>query len=203
MEHKPIELGYSYDALEPFIDSKTMQIHYEKHHAGYANKLNTALVGHEELQAKSVVELLKNLNAVSEEIREAVKNNAGGVENHNLFFSILKKDVLFNPGSDIGREIISKFNSFEDFKNEFTKAATTLFGSGWAWLVLDGNELKIIQTKDQDSPINRNMAPLLGLDVWEHAYYLKHQNRRAEYVDAFWNVINWKKVNELFLQAKS
>ena len=202
MAHELMQLPFEYDALEPYIDKETMEIHYSKHHQGYVNKLNAALEGHEELQAKTVDELLKDLNSISEEIRPAVINNGGGVSNHNFFWSILKADSTFNPESKIGKAIIEKFETMQNFKELFSKAAATVFGSGWTWLVLNSNELEIVQTKNQDSPISQNMIPILGLDVWEHAYYLKYQNKRPDYIEGFFNVINWEKVNEIYTQAK-
>jgi Fe-Mn family superoxide dismutase len=194
------ELGYSFDALEPFIDARTMEIHYTKHHQGYVDKLNKAVSSHPEFADKSPEELLMNLNSIPEDIRTAVRNNGGGHVNHSFFWPILKKGV--SPAGEIIQEINLKWGSFDKFKEEFSNAAATLFGSGWAWLVINNGRLEIIQTRNQDSPISQGMIPILGVDVWEHAYYLKYQNRRAEYIDAFWNVINWKKVNENFLKAR-
>ncbi len=195
------KLLYSYDSLEPYIDKETMEIHYTKHHQSYVNKLNKALEGHEELQGKSAEELLKNLKGVSEEIRIAVKNNAGGHLNHSFFWTILKKDV--QPSGEIFEAIKKDFESYENFKEQFKQASVTQFGSGWAWLVLNpqGNKLEILKTRDHENPITENKIPLLVIDVWEHAYYLKYQNRRPEYIDAFLNIINWEKVNENFLKA--
>lgn len=195
------KLSYSYDSLEPYIDKETMEIHYTKHHQSYIDKLNQALERHEELQGKSAEELLKNLEGVSEEIRTAVKNNAGGHLNHSFFWAILKKDI--QPSGDILEAIKKDFGSYENFKEQFKQAAVTQFGSGWAWLVLNpaNNKLEITKTRDHENPITKNEIPLLVIDVWEHAYYLKYQNRRPEYVDAFINVINWEKVNENYLKA--
>lgn len=199
-EHKLPELGYEYDALEPHIDEQTMKIHHSKHHQGYVDKLNTALEGYDELKEKDVEELLKDLDTIPEEIRKAVINTGGGHANHSFFWQVLKKDVTF--GGEIAEAINQKFGSFEKFKEEFTKAATTLFGSGWAWLVLNKGELEIINTLNQDSPLSNGKVPLLCIDVWEHAYYLKYQNKKAEYVEAFFNIINWDRVNEHFVNAK-
>ncbi len=200
MKYELMKLTFSYDALEPFIDAKTMEVHYSKHHQGYVNKLNKALEGHEELQKKSPEELVSALNSLPNEIRTAVKNNGGGVANHNFFWTILKKDIEFK--GEIAEKIKEKFGSYENFKKKFSDSAGTLFGSGWTWLVLNKGELEIIQTPNQESPLTAGMFPLLVLDVWEHAYYLKYQNKRPEYIEAFFNVINWNKVNEHYLKAK-
>ena len=202
MKHELIKVDFESDSLEPHMDKETVEIHYFKHHKGYVDKLNTALEKHEELQSKTVEELLKDLESISEEIRQAIINNAGGVYNHNFFWSILKKDVQFNPESEIGKAIIGKFQTFENFKQEFTNSATTIFGSGWAWLVLNNNELEIVQTSNQDSVISKNMIPLITIDVWEHSYYLKYKNLRPDYIEAFFNIVDWEKVNELFIQNK-
>ena len=195
------ELGYSYDALEPYIDKETMQIHHDKHHKTYVDKLNKALEGHEEIQAKDVEYLLKNLDSVSEEIRTAVKNNAGGHLNHSFFWTVLKKNV--QPGGEVLKAIITDFGSYDNFLQEFKHAAVNQFGSGWVWLVLNPNtnKLEIAQTRDHETPITDGKIPLLVVDVWEHAYYLKYQNRRPDYVDAFINVINWEQVNKNFLEV--
>lgn len=201
MAHELPALPYNYDALEPYIDKETMEIHHDKHHKTYVNKLNKALEGHEEIQAKDVEYLLKNLDSVSEEIRTAVKNNAGGHLNHSFFWTVLKKDV--QPSGEVLKAIITDFGSYDNFLQEFKNAAVTQFGSGWAWLVLNpnGNKLEIAQTRDHETPITDNKIPLLVVDVWEHAYYLKYQNRRPDYVDAFINVINWDQVNKNLLEA--
>lgn len=188
------KLSYAYDALEPFIDKQTMEIHHSKHHKTYVDKLNAALEGNEELKKKSVEELLKNLSTVPEAIRNAVRNHGGGHYNHSLFWLLLKKDVPFE--GEIANAINSKFGSFEKFKEQFANSATAVFGSGWTWLVLNGKELEIVSSPNQDSPLSTGKIPLLGIDVWEHAYYLKFQNRRAEYIEAFFKVINWKQVDE-------
>lgn len=202
MTHELPELGYNYDALEPYIDARTMEIHYGKHHAGYVKKLNTALEGHANLQGKDVEELISDLDSVPESIRTAVRNNGGGHANHSFFWPILKKDVSFDAESGIGKAIIEKFESFEKFKEKFTEASKTRFGSGWGWLVLNKDgELEIISTANQDSPISQGKKPILGVDVWEHAYYLKYQNKRPDYIEAFFKVINWDKVNENFTKA--
>ena len=202
MVHELPKLSYEYDALEPYIDKETMEIHHSKHHQTYVDKLNKALEGHEEIQAKDAEYLLKNLDSVSEEIRTAVKNNAGGHLNHSFFWTVLKKDV--QPSGEVLKAIITDFGSYDNFLQEFKQAAVTQFGSGWAWLVLNPNtnKLEVVQTKDHETPITDNKIPLLVVDVWEHAYYLKYQNRRPDYVDAFINVINWEQVNKNFLEAR-
>lgn len=194
------ELGYSYDALEPFIDRRTMEIHYTKHHQGYVDKLNKALEAYPKLSSKTPEELLKSLDSIPEDIRTAVRNNGGGHVNHSFFWPTLKKGV--QPKGEVVESIKSKFGSIEIFKEKFKDAATTVFGSGWAWLVLNKGQLEIVKTSKQDNPISQGMIPVLGLDVWEHAYYLKYQNRRPEYVDAFFSIINWKKINENYLKSK-
>lgn len=194
-------LHYEYNSLEPYIDETTMKIHHDKHHQIYTDKLNDAIKNHQELQKKKVEELLENINSIPGEIKQAVINYGGGYLNHSFFWEILKKDV--KPSKEIEKELISKFGSFDSFKEHFTKSATNLFGSGWTWLVFnEKKELEIIQTKNQDSPLSIGMTPLLTIDIWEHAYYLKYQNKRAEYIENFFHVINWDKVNELFVKAK-
>ena len=194
-------LGYDYDALEPYIDKETMQIHHDLHHKAYVDKLNDALEGHEELQGKEVEELLKNLDAISDKIRTAVKNNGGGHLNHSFFWTVMKKDI--QPSGEILEAINRDFESYDNFLEQFKQAAVTQFGSGWAWLILNPttNKLEITKTKDHETPITDNKIPLLVVDVWEHAYYLKYQNRRPEYVDAFIKIINWEQVNKNFLDA--
>ena len=198
--HKLEPLPYSYDSLEPYIDLKTMEIHHDKHHQTYVDKLNAALEKYPELQKKKVNELLENLNKIPEEIRNAVRNNGGGHANHSFFWPLLKKDVKFE--GKIADAINKRFGSFEKFKEEFSNAAVNRFGSGWVWLVLDKDKLEIVSSANQDSPLSEGKIPLLTLDVWEHAYYLKYQNRRAEYIGAFFNIINWKRVNENFVNIK-
>lgn len=199
MKHVLPPLPYAYNALEPFIDEKTMNIHHTKHHQTYVDKLNAALEGHNELADLPVEALLKNLDQVPEKIRTAVRNHGGGHANHSFFWPLLKKDVPYEGG--IREHIDSGFGSFEAFRKEFTTKASLLFGSGWTWLVTDGGKLEIITTPNQDSPVSLGKKPLLGLDVWEHAYYLKYQNRRPEYIEAFFNVINWEKVNEQLISG--
>src|SRR4030067_969437 len=197
MKHVLPELGYDYNALEPFIDEQTMRVHHTKHHQTYVDKLYEALEGHKDLQEKSVEELIKGLNKIPEDIRMAIRNHGGGHLNHSFFWPLLKKGE--KPSGEIAKEIDKAFGSFEGFKKEFTKAAIGRFGSGWAWLVMNKGKLEIMSTANQDSPLSEGKTPLLTIDVWEHAYYLKYVNRRAEYVENFFNVINWKKVNENFL----
>jgi superoxide dismutase, Fe-Mn family len=192
-----VNLEYSYDVLEPWIDAKTMEIHHSKHHQGYVDKFNKAIEG-TELEAFSVEEILKDVSKIPEEIKSAVINNGGGVFNHNFFWKILGPNSDNIPDGKIADAIEDKFDSFEEFKKQFSEAGLTQFGSGWVWLVVDNGELGIVKTSNQDSPISQGKTPILCLDVWEHAYYLKYQNKRQEYIDAFWNVINWNKVNEIY-----
>lgn len=188
------ELGYGYDALEPHIDAKTMEIHYTKHHNTYVTKLNEAIEKHSDLEGKTLEELLANLNNLPEDIKVAVRNNGGGHHNHSLFWLSMKPGGANQPSGKLAEAIDSTFGSFDDFKAKMTEAATTRFGSGWAWLVDSGGELEVYSTANQDSPITENKKPLLGLDVWEHAYYLKYQNLRPDYIAAWWNVVNWDEV---------
>ncbi len=194
-------LGYAYDALEPHIDTKTMEIHHTKHHQAYVNNANAALEG-VNIGDKSVEALLADLSAVPADKKQAVINNAGGHANHSLFWNLLTPGGAKAPKGDVAKAIDSTFSNFDKFKEEFAKAATTRFGSGWAWLVQDKGAIKIISTANQDSPIMSGQCPILGLDVWEHAYYLKYQNRRPDYIAAFWNAVNWDKVATHFAQAK-
>ncbi len=189
------DLPYAHDALEPHIDTRTMQIHHGKHHQGYTNKLNAALEGHEDLQGKSVEDILRDIDAVPEAIRGAVRNNGGGYANHSLFWSVMAPDGGGDPSGDLADAIDEAFGSLEAFKTQFAAAAGGRFGSGWAWLVVDGDgTLKVYSTANQDSPYMQGHTPILGLDVWEHAYYLNYQNRRPDYVSAWWNVVNWDQV---------
>jgi Fe-Mn family superoxide dismutase len=187
-------LPYAYDALEPYIDTQTMQIHHDKHHAAYITNLNAALEKHPELSGKSLEALLMDLNAVPEDIRTAVRNHGGGAWNHDLFWQVMAPKAGGEPQGALAKAIGSAFTSFANFKTEFEKSAMGRFGSGWAWLVKKGSGLAVVSTSNQDAPISDGMVPLLGLDVWEHAYYLKYQNRRAEYVTNWWNVVNWPEV---------
>jgi len=200
MGHILPELPYGYAALEPHIDAKTMEIHHTKHHQAYIDKLNAALEKHPELNGKSVEELLKNLSTIPEDVRMAVRNHGGGHANHSLFWLVMGP----NGGRPLGRladEIENQWGSFEKFKETFTAAALGQFGSGWAWLATDGKKLEIMATANQDSPLSQGKVPLLGIDVWEHAYYLRYQNKRADYVTAWWNVVNWDEVSRRFEQA--
>jgi superoxide dismutase, Fe-Mn family len=196
------QLPYAYDALEPHIDKETMNIHHTKHHNAYVTNLNNAIQGNAELESKSVEEIVANLDAVPEAIRTAVRNNGGGHANHSLFWQVLSPNGGGAPSGEIADAITKKFGSFESFKEEFNKAATTRFGSGWAWLVVNNGELEITSTPNQDSPLSDGKTPVLGLDVWEHAYYLKYQNRRPEYITSFWNVVNWDEVTKRYNAAK-
>jgi Fe-Mn family superoxide dismutase len=200
MAHTLPELGYPYDALEPYIDARTMEIHHRKHHGAYVTKLNAALENHPELQKLSIEQLIADLNQVPEQIRTAVRNNGGGHLNHTYFWRWLKKDVPFQ--GEIAEVINSTFGSRENFQEKFLAAALGRFGSGWAWLVVNNGALEITSTPNQDSPLTEGKTPVLGLDVWEHAYYLKYQNRRQEYIEAFFNIINWDEVNRLYVQTK-
>jgi superoxide dismutase, Fe-Mn family len=184
-------LPYAYDALEPFIDTTTMQIHHDKHHAAYVNNLNAALEKHPELSGKTLEVLLSDLNAVPEDIRTAVRNHGGGTWNHNLFWEILGPKAGGEPKGDFAKAIDAAFGNFTNFKAEFEKSATGRFGSGWAWLAKKGNGLVVLSTANQDNPMSDGLTPVLTLDVWEHAYYLKYQNRRPEYITNWWNVVNW------------
>lgn len=184
-------LPYDYSALEPMIDTETMHIHHDKHHAAYVTNLNKAVAETPELATKSVGDLLKNLDAVPEKVRNAVRNNGGGHYNHSLFWKMMKPNGGGNPTGDLAKAIDSSFGSLSTFKEGFGKAALSQFGSGWAWLVFDNGALKIEPSPNQDTPLSTGKIPLLGIDVWEHAYYLKHQNKRADYINAWWNVVNW------------
>jgi superoxide dismutase, Fe-Mn family len=196
-------LPYDYGALEPHIDAKTMEIHHGKHHGTYVNNLNAALKDHPEHQGKTIEALISDLNALPDAIRAAVRNNGGGHANHSLFWQIMKPSGGGEPTGAIAQAITSELGGFAAFKEAFTKAGTTRFGSGWAWLVLGNNgKLGITSTPNQDSPIMDGLTPILGLDVWEHAYYLKYQNRRPEYIAAWWNTVNWDEVNRRYQAAK-
>ena len=196
------ELEYAYDALEPHIDARTMEIHHTKHHQAYINNANAALEGHS-MASKFVEEVLQNLDAVPADKKQAIINNAGGHANHSLFWTVLAPNAGGSPTGDLAAAIDSTFGSFDAFKEKFAAAAATRFGSGWAWLVVnkDGG-LEVTSTANQDSPLMIGQTPILGLDVWEHAYYLNYQNRRPDYVKSFWNVVNWSKVAEYYTSAK-
>lgn len=192
-------LPYSFDALEPYIDARTMKIHHDKHHAAYVEKLNLTLNDYPDLNRKPIEELLKDLRNVPEEVRLAVRNFGGGYYNHSFFWKVMGMEGGKEPGGKLAEEIDKKFGEFSSFKEEFTKAAVALFGSGWVWLVVDKvGELAIVTTPNQDCPISQGQNPILTLDLWEHAYYLNYQNRRPEYVNAWWNIINWREVENLF-----
>lgn len=198
------QLPYAYNAVEPYIDEQTMQIHHDKHHQAYVDKLNAALEGHEELAQKSVEDLLREFDAVPEAIKGAVRNHGGGHANHSLFWSIMGPQSETAPTGGLGDAVTEAFGSFDAFKEKFAAAAAGQFGSGWAWLVVTADKkLSVYALPNQDSPLMQGDTPILGLDVWEHAYYLKYQNRRPEYVDAFWNVVNWSEVERRYSEAIS
>ena len=189
------DLPYAFDALEPHIDARTMEIHHDKHHAGYTKKLNDALEGHEDLQGKSIEDLLRGIDGVPGDIRETVRNNGGGYANHALFWRTMGADAGGEPDGALGDAIADVFGSVGALKAELASAATGRFGSGWAWLVANGSgPLEVYSTPNQDSPYMKGHTPILGIDVWEHAYYLKYQNRRPDYVDAWWHVVDWAAV---------
>jgi Fe-Mn family superoxide dismutase len=201
MPHELPALPYGYDALEPHIDARTMEIHHTKHHQGYVTKLNGALEGHADLQRKSIEQLIADMSAVPDAISKAVRNNGGGHANHSLFWQVMGPRGGGQPGGQLAEAINGTFGDFDTFKTQFSDAAATRFGSGWAWLVVDGGKLAVESTANQDSPLMEGKTPILGLDVWEHAYYLKYQNRRPEYVSAWWNVINWDEVAKRLAEA--
>jgi Fe-Mn family superoxide dismutase len=192
------KLPYAVDALEPYIDAQTMSIHHTKHHQAYITNLNAAIEKHPELAGKSLEDLLSDLNAVPEDIRVVVRNHGGGTWNHNMFWEIMGPKMGGAPSVALTQAIESAFGSFDAFKSEFEKAANTRFGSGWAWLVKKGDGLAVVSTANQDNPLSEGMTPVLGIDVWEHAYYLKYQNRRPEYVSNWWNIVNWETVAERY-----
>ncbi|KIL46002.1 superoxide dismutase [Jeotgalibacillus campisalis] len=196
------ELPYSYDALEPHFDKETMNIHHTKHHNTYVTKLNDALEGHSDIQAKTIDELMIDLNTVPESVKTAVRNNGGGHANHSFFWKILSPNGGGEPSGQLASAINEKFGSFEKFKEEFAAAGAGRFGSGWAWLVVNNGQLEITSTPNQDSPLTEGKTPIVGLDVWEHAYYLKYQNKRPDYINAFWNVVDWNAVEKLYVAAK-
>jgi Fe-Mn family superoxide dismutase len=200
MAYSVPDLPYAYDALEPHIDEATMKVHHDKHHQAYVDKANAALEG-TEWADKDVEEVLKSLSSLPDDKQAPVRNNAGGHYNHSLFWQMLSPDGGGEPGGELGSAIAEKFGSFDDFKSEFKAAGIGQFGSGWAWLVHDGSGLAVAKTPNQDSPISSGQTPLLGCDVWEHAYYLKYQNKRPDYIDAFWNVVNWDYVAQRLADA--
>jgi Fe-Mn family superoxide dismutase len=204
MTYKLPKLTYDYKALEPFIDAKTMEIHHNKHHAGYVNKLNAALADYPKYGKKRVEKLVRDLNKLPASIRTSVRNNGGGHANHSLFWKIMAPVSLGGgkmPDGKLMEAIEKQYTSFNNLKEKMTNAALGRFGSGWAWLTVDKNKLKIESTANQDSPLTAGRVPILGIDVWEHAYYLKYQNKRADYVNAFWNIVNWKQVEKNFSKA--
>jgi Fe-Mn family superoxide dismutase len=199
MTHKLPDLPYDYSALEPHIDTRTMAVHHDKHHAAYVSNLNKALEGYPDLQEMEAVDLLMDLEAVPEEIRTAVRNNAGGHVNHSLFWLSMGPNHTSEPGGNLSAAINETFGSFDGFKEQYSKAGATLFGSGWAWLCVDSEGSLLIKAlPNQDSPISLGLTPILGLDVWEHAYYLKYENRRADYIAAWWNVVDWAHVQAVY-----
>lgn len=197
-------LPYPYNALEPYIDKETMQFHHDKHHAAYVNNLNNALAQYPELQQNSVEELVRGIELLPEDIRTTVRNNGGGDLNHTLFWQIMSPDGGGQPKGEIAGAINQKFGNFDAFQTAFEEAGAKVFGSGWVWLVVNrAGELAIITTPNQDSPLMKGLRPILGSDVWEHAYYLKYRNQRGEYLKQWWNVVNWEEVNRRYLQAKA
>ena len=202
MTYQLPKLPYGYDALEPYIDVETMHLHHEKHHNTYVTNLNAAIEKHPELGSKSIEELIADIDALPEDIRTAVRNNGGGHANHTFFWEIMAPKAGGEPVGELKTAIDEALGSFTDFKAKFKAAATTRFGSGWAWLVVKDGKLEITSTPNQDSPLMEGLTPILGLDVWEHAYYLNYQNRRPDYIEAFFAVINWDKVAERFASAK-
>ena len=200
MPHELQALQYDYDSLEPEIDQATMQIHHTKHHQTYVDKLNKALENYPEIRDIPIQDLIRNIENISQEIRPAIQNNGGGHLNHSFFWQILKKDI--EPFGEILTEIKNRFGSFENFKTEFITKSNSVFGSGWTWLVLNNNELEIVNTTGHNNPISQGMIPLLVIDLWEHAYYLKYQNKKNEYIENFFNIINWQRVNEIFVRNK-
>ena len=195
------QLDYAYDALEPHIDARTMEIHHTKHHNTYVTNVNNALEG-KDVEYTSLEDLLQKIDSLPADIQTAVRNNGGGHWNHSFFWKLLKKNENGQPTGELAAAIDEAFGSFDAFKEEFTKAATTRFGSGWAWLVVKNGKLEVTSTPNQDSPIMEGVQPILGLDVWEHAYYLNYQNRRPDYINAFFNVIDWDYVGTLYADAK-
>ena len=196
MTYQLPDLPYDYSALEPHIDARTMEIHHTKHHKTYVDKLNAAVEGHDDLQYDNVDDLLKNFDKVPADIQGAVRNHGGGHSNHSLFWTIMGPDGGGEPSGTVASAIDDSFGSFKEFQDKFTTAATAHFGSGWAWLVSDGGKLDVISLPNQDSPLMTGKTPILGLDVWEHAYYLKYQNKRPDYIEAWWNTINWSGVEQ-------
>lgn len=202
MAYELAPLPYDYAALEPFIDTETMKIHHDKHHQAYVNNLNAALANHPELAAKPVDDLIRGLASVPEEIRTAVRNNGGGHANHSMFWTIMGPGQSGVPSGSVAEAIHGTFGGFDAFKEKFGAAGAARFGSGWAWLLKSGRSLEIVSTANQDSPLMEGKSIVMGLDVWEHAYYLKYQNRRPEYIGAWWNVANWQEIEKRFQALK-
>jgi Fe-Mn family superoxide dismutase len=200
--HTLPDLPYAFDALEPHIDAKTMEIHHDKHHATYVSKLNDALKDHPDLQSKSVEDLLREIQSVPESIRTAVRNHGGGHANHSLFWTVMGPGGGGRPSGELADAVDDAFGGFDDFKKQLTETAGGVFGSGWGWLVADGGKLRVVARPNQDSPLADGLTPILGVDVWEHAYYLKYQNRRPDYLEAWWRVVDWEAVAERFQSAR-
>ena len=203
MAHQVPSLPYPFDALEPHIDARTMEIHHDKHHQAYVDNLNKALEKHPNLQSKDIEELLRDIKSVPEDIRTAVRNNGGGHANHSLFWPIMSSEGGGEPEGELAEAMEKAFGSFDDFKKKFADAGKGRFGSGWAWITVESSGgLRLEDTPNQDSPLMEGRTPILGLDVWEHAYYLKYQNRRPEYIEAWWNVVNWEEVAKRYADAR-
>jgi Fe-Mn family superoxide dismutase len=203
MAYEQMPLPYAFDALEPYIDAQTMELHHGKHHATYVANTNKALEGHPDLAAKSIEALVTDLKSVPDSIATAIRNNAGAVVNHNMFWEIMAPASGQEPTDELAEALRSKFGGVDAFKEQFSKAGLGRFGSGWVWLILDGGGLSIVSTPNQDNPLSDGKTPILGLDVWEHAYYLKYQNRRPKYIEAWWNVVNWKEVARRFKEGRA
>lgn len=203
MAHELPPLPYDYAALEPVIDTATMKLHHDMHHAAYVKNLNAALEKHPNLQSKTVEALIKDLNSIPEDIRGAVRNNGGGHVNHSMFWKIMKPGGGGEPTGAVADAIKKAFGNFNDLKTKFNDAGAKQFGSGWAWVAAKGGDLQVLSTPNQDNPMSQGLSPIFGNDVWEHAYYLKYNNRRPEYLTAWWNVINWDEVNKRYEAAKS
>lgn len=202
MTYSVPELPYAYDALEPHIDVETMHLHHDKHHNAYVTNLNAAIEKYPELGEQPIETLISDLNAIPEDIRTAVRNNGGGHANHTFFWEIMAPNAGGEPTGELKAAIDATFGSFDEFKAQFKAAAASRFGSGWAWLVVNDGKLEVVSTANQDSPLSEGKTPVIGLDVWEHAYYLNYKNVRPSYIDAFWNVVNWEKANNLYLAVK-
>jgi Fe-Mn family superoxide dismutase len=203
MAHTLPPLPYPTNALEPYIDAMTMEIHHDRHHKAYVDNLNKALEGHPDLQNKSTIDILRTINSVPQNIRQAVINNGGGDANHTMFWQIMGPKAGGKPSGPLADDIDRTFKDFASFQQQLKQAAATRFGSGWGWLVLADGKLQVISTANQDSPHMSNQTPILGIDVWEHAYYLKYQNKRPDYIDAWWNVVNWNAVGQRYSEAKA